>query len=68
MTVIVLPAAGDPAAEPDGVGVPPDGAHAVITIEKTKAIAASSRVDRIKAHLLCGLVQYLPGDSYGEPH
>src|SRR6267378_192882 len=67
VTVIVLPAA----AVPEGVGVPVC-AQAVITIEKANAIAARGRVDRIMAHLLCGLVHYpsrarASGSDRGEP-
>ena len=47
MTVIVLPAAADPAAEPDGVDVPGLWEHAVATSRATKATMANGFVDRV---------------------
>jgi hypothetical protein len=51
MTVIVLPAAADPAAEPDGVVVPGLCEHAVATSRATKATMANGFVDRAMTHL-----------------
>jgi hypothetical protein len=49
MTVIVLAAAGEPDAEPDGVPVPVCE-QAVATSRAAKATMATRRVDRAMAH------------------
>jgi hypothetical protein len=46
MTVIVLPAAADPPADPDGVVVPGLAEHAVATSRATSATIEKDLVDR----------------------